>query len=192
MKCNIYRFNIKYCGFENEIWRTIDITDSSTVAKLAYTIMAIFNTNANHLYEIEYNGICYSFNPEEPSENKPEETRLRKLMLDINSKLHMTYDYGNEQRFSIELIDIREMEKGTGTKYPNVVDGAGYGIIDDMPSDILLENLKKHTDSSPITYFDIDGNICEYYINNFSLEECNRKLKSLLPLITFSYSNPDY
>ena len=39
---------------EDKIWRKIEITDGRTVADLAYTILATFDSLAYHLYNIKY------------------------------------------------------------------------------------------------------------------------------------------
>ena len=38
----VYEFEIKLCNLEDKYWRRIEITSVSTVAKLAYAIMASF------------------------------------------------------------------------------------------------------------------------------------------------------
>ena len=50
----ILTFRIGIEGLENKIWRSIEIPCRRTVADLAYTILASFNSLAYHLYDIEY------------------------------------------------------------------------------------------------------------------------------------------
>ena len=44
----------------------------------------------------------------------------------------MDYDFGTTQTFWLELIDIADMKRGWGRRYPYVLDGAVRGIIEDM------------------------------------------------------------
>ena len=48
----ILKFKVGIEGLENKIWRVIEITNRMTVADLAYTILASFNSLAYHLYKI--------------------------------------------------------------------------------------------------------------------------------------------
>lgn len=50
----VLTFKIAINGLENKIWRKIEITDKRTVADLAYTILASFDSLAYHLYEITH------------------------------------------------------------------------------------------------------------------------------------------
>ena len=48
----VLTFKVGIEGLENKIWRKIEITDKKTVADLAYTILAAFDSLAYHLYDI--------------------------------------------------------------------------------------------------------------------------------------------
>lgn len=50
----ILKFKVGIEGLENKIWREIEINDRRTVADLAYTILATFDSLAYHLYNIKY------------------------------------------------------------------------------------------------------------------------------------------
>ena len=56
---NVLSFKVEVEGLENKIWRKIEITDTRTVAELAYTILASFDSLAYHLYNISQNYIRY-------------------------------------------------------------------------------------------------------------------------------------
>lgn len=56
-KVLIFRIGIE--GSENKIWREIEIPSRRTVADLAYTILASFNSLAYHLYDITYKNKVY-------------------------------------------------------------------------------------------------------------------------------------
>ncbi len=51
----VLKFRVEIEELENKIWREIEITDRRTVADLAYTILATFESLAYHLYYIKYN-----------------------------------------------------------------------------------------------------------------------------------------
>ena len=50
----VLTFRVGIEGLEHKIWRKIEITDRRTVADLAYTILATFDSLAYHLYNIKY------------------------------------------------------------------------------------------------------------------------------------------
>lgn len=41
------------------------------------------------------------------------------------------------------MVDIEDMKRGQGRKYPYVTDGAGRGIVDDVHSDELQEFIEQ-------------------------------------------------
>ena len=50
----VLKFKVGIEGLEDKIWREIEINDRRTVADLAYTILATFDSLAYHLYNIKY------------------------------------------------------------------------------------------------------------------------------------------
>lgn len=141
----VYTFKIVYIGCESRIWRDIQISSNSTMAVLGYAVLSSFSTCAYHLFMMSCKGTNYELDDEE-FQTKPKlmtETKLGNLKLEIGDKIHMIYDFGEEQEFEITLISDEEMPKGSGRAYPRISDGAGRGIIDDMPADELLKLIKK-------------------------------------------------
>lgn len=55
----VLTFKVEIKGLENKIWRKIEITDRRTVAELAYTILASFDSLAYHLYNIKHDNNRY-------------------------------------------------------------------------------------------------------------------------------------
>lgn len=141
----VYTFKIVYIGCENKIWRDIQISSNSTMAVLGYAVLSSFSTCAYHLFMMTYKGTNYELDDEEiqTTPKLMSETKLGNLKLEIGDKIHMIYDFGEEQEFEITLLSDEEMPKGSGRAYPKVSDGAGRGIIDDMSAEDLLDLIKK-------------------------------------------------
>jgi len=59
MKANVYKFLIGYKGYEEKIWREVEVSGNYLLSKLAYLVLVSFDTLANHLFFIEYNGNHY-------------------------------------------------------------------------------------------------------------------------------------
>lgn len=149
----VYTFKIVYIGCENKIWRDIQVSSNSTMAVLGYAVLSSFSTCAYHLFMMTYKGTNYELDDEE-FQTKPKlmsETKLGNLELEIGDKIHMIYDFGEEQEFEITLLSDEEMPKGSGRAYPKVSDGAGRGIIDDMSAEDLLDLIKKSTKPAKAT-----------------------------------------
>lgn len=56
---DVYQFKVKLKELPKVIWRDIEITSVSTVAKLAYAVLAAFEANATHLFGINFKGVRY-------------------------------------------------------------------------------------------------------------------------------------
>lgn len=190
---DVYKFKVKLVGFENIIWRDIEITSVSSVAKLGYAVLAAFESTGSHLFNIRHKGKQYEivFDDDFPDEPviDPIKTKLTKLNLSVGDVLNMEYDYGAMWEFSIELISVTEMKKGMGNHYPYVTAGKGKGIIEDISSYELLEIVGKTNRDGTLPkvydYFlckEIDWDYCD-----FDLEYCNMFFKDNLTSIQCGY-----
>lgn len=141
----VLTFKVEIEGLENKIWRKIEITDIKSVADLAYTILASFDSLAYHLYDITYKDKiydCWSCMDDYPfKENicNAITTKLSTINLKEKDKMVMEYDKGTPTTFIITYMCSRELEKGNGRHYPYIVDGSGRGMIDDIYSSELKD-----------------------------------------------------
>lgn len=189
----VYTFKIIYMGCENRIWRDIQISSKSTLAVLGYAVLSSFNTCAYHLFYMEYKGTNYELNDEE-FQTKPKlmaETKLGDLGLELGDKIHMIYDFGEEQEFEITLLSDEEMPKHSGRAYPKVSDGAGRGIIDDMSAEDLLDLIKKidKTGKSDFIYAH-KGEHLPWDYRNYRIDTDNCLIKGEIAQIKSAYENP--
>ena len=190
----ILTFKVGIEGLEDKIWRKIAITDLRTVADLAYTILATFDSLAYHLYEIKYNGkrlIC------SPDENDIDDentisavtTKLSDLALKLNNTFYMEYDYGSPTVFNIELIGERKMDIYEGYLYPCILDGEGRGMQDDI-SEYELESIVEDTDKKGYSEHYVTPGYEKqeiYDYRDFDLKANNEKLKGLVLEIKNGY-----
>lgn len=189
----VYTFKIVYIGCENKIWRDIQISSNSTMAVLGYAVLSSFSTCAYHLFMMTYKGTNYELDDEE-FQTKPKlmsETKLGNLKLEIGDKIHMIYDFGEEQEFEITLLSDEEMSRGSGRAYPKVSDGAGRGIIDDMSAEDLLDLIKKidKTGKSDFIYAH-RGERTPWDYHNYQIDIDNCLLKGRIAKIKSAYENP--
>ena len=184
MKANVYKFLISYKGYEEKIWREVEVSGNYTLSKLAYLVLVSFDTLANHLFFIEYNGNHYEIDLcgecEKDNNIDPTTISLNKMGLEIGSVMKMVYDYGCEQEFVIILKEISDMEKGTSLKYPRIVAGQGKGILDNMFSDDFGEVIKQidEKNKSEQMYLSPTGEYELWDYRDFNIDEMNRTVKS--------------
>jgi hypothetical protein len=104
---DVYKFKVKLSELENAIWRDIEITSVSSIAKLGYVILAAFESTASHLFNIRFDGKRYEiiFAEDDFGDEPvidPIRTKLSALKLNVGDKLSMEYDYGSGWEFEIE------------------------------------------------------------------------------------------
>ena len=176
---DVYRFKVRLRELEDYIWRDIEITSVSTVAKLGYAILAAFEAEGSHLfcmkfgderYEIVFDDIYEDFDIEVTD---PTSVKLSSLKLKAGDSLSLEYDYGASWVFDIEFLSSAPMKKGMGTHYPYITDGMGWGIIEDTCPEELLNQIKTNE------------------IRNFDLETSNYLLKGMVQRMQESYEDLD-
>ena len=133
----VLTFKVGIEGLEDKICRCIEITDRRTVADLAYTILATFDSLAYHLYDIKHGNDRYDcmIDPLDLREYNFKDavrTKLSDVDFENNNKMIMEYDFGSTTTFIITYLESRNMEKYNGNHYPYIIDGAGRGMLDDM------------------------------------------------------------
>lgn len=184
MKANVYKFLIGYKEYEEKIWREVEVSGNYPLSKLAYLVLASFDTLANHLFFIEHNGKHYEIDFDDDFYDEesidPTTVKLNNMGLEIGSVMEMVYDYGCEQEFVITLKEISDMEKGTSLKYPRIIAGQGKGILDNMFSDEFGEVIKQidENNKSEQMYLSPTGEYELWDYRDFNIDEMNRTLKS--------------
>lgn len=185
-------FNVAIEGLENKIWRKIQIIDGFTLADLAYTILATFDSLAYHTYEIKYKGNIYRCFKEEYdclTTIPAVETKLNTLNLKANDKLNMEYDFGSPTTFIITYESEQKIAFNEQKCYPLILDGEGHGMLDDIIVSELKEIVEdtdaKGYSSHPYSPgYEKEEN---YDYRNYDLKEDNIMLKGSILLIKNGY-----
>ena len=145
MATKVYTFHIVYEGLEEKIWRKVEVSSNYRMDQLGYMILAAFDTMAYHLFEFYYDDGRFEI----PNEDAPFEHidmadfKLHQLGMKLGDRIRMEYDFGTTQTFWLELTGIEDMKRGWGRRYPYILEGAGRGIIDDMPREELAELIEQ-------------------------------------------------
>ena len=115
--------------------------------------------------------------------------------MNIGETIEMIYDFGCEQIFNIELIEISDMPRGHGRAYPKILSGAGRGIVDDMPASELLKAIKKiDKDGHSEIYYSSRGSssIPEWDYRDYRIDLDNALLKGEIEMIRDGYEGYEY
>lgn len=198
MAVQVYTFKITYLGVENRIWRKAQVSSNYDLARLGFMALSTFDTLACHLFGMTFKGVQYYLDIEE-FENAPEGivcsmlcmTRLSKLKMEIGDKLLMTYDYGCNQQFELELVSAEPMLRGKGTSYPKIIAGECRGIVDDIPAFELMELIKK-TDETGSSGFVYEKNrFREWDYRDYDMDCDNALLKGEIDVMMSNYFGED-
>ncbi len=191
----VLTFKVEIDGLEDKIWRKIEITDRRTVADLAYTILATFDSLAYHLYNIKYKNYifdCWVCALDSPFYNELTNAtiiKLKDLKLKENDTMEMEYDYGSTTTFKITYLESRDASKYEGYLYPNIVDGAGRGMIDDI-CDFELKEIVEDIDKKGYSEHYVTAGYKKqekYDYRKFNIKSNNKKLKGLVLEIKNGY-----
>jgi len=191
----VLTFKVEIEGLEDKIWRKIEITDRRTVADLAYTILATFDSLAYHLYNITYDNkiydcwVCIEDDYSDIPKVNATITKLKDLELKENDTMEMEYDYGSTTNFKITYLGCTDLERGKGSHYPYVVDGEGRGMLDDI-CDFELKEIVEDTDKKGYSeHYFTPGyeRTIKYDYRNFNIKNNNALLKGLVLEIKNGY-----
>ncbi len=191
----VLTFKVGIEGLEDKIWRKIEITDRRTVADLAYTILATFDSLAYHLYNIIYDNkiydcwVCIEDDYSDIPKVNATITKLKDLELKENDTMEMEYDYGSTTNFKITYLGSTDLERGNGSHYPYVIDGAGRGMLDDM-CDFELKEIVEDIDKKGYSeHYFTPGyeRTIKYDYRQFNIKNNNALLKGLVLEIKNGY-----
>ena len=192
----VLTFKVEIEGLEDKIWRKIEITNRRTVADLAYSILATFRSLAYHLYDIEFKNKFYDCWIDIEDDHRDVElvnaiiTKLSDIGLKKNDIMRMEYDTGSTTSFIITCLGENEFKRGNGMHYPHIIDGAGYGMIDDI-TDWELKKVVEDIDKTGESHYSvlrIDKRNSEIYdYRNFDLDKNNLYVRRYFWKIKYSY-----
>lgn len=191
----VLTFKVGIEGLEDKIWRKIEITDRRTVADLAYTILATFDSLAYHLYDITYKDkiydcwVCIEDDHTYIPPINATITKLSDIELKENDTMEMEYDKGTPTDFVITYIDSKEIERGNGRHYPYIIDGSGRGMIDDIASYKLKEIVNDIDKKGYSEHYFTPGyeRTIKYDYRDYDIKGDNILLKGKIEEIKYAY-----
>jgi hypothetical protein len=139
----IYQFRAELENFKPKIWRLYEVSEDVTVARLAYTTMVLFEMDASHLYcvdlirkgaeEVHFAlPICTEWDIHDKYIHiNPAKFKLKDVTDTPGSIFRLSYDFGDCWEIAIKLKKVFVTPNFKKADYPRVIDGEGYGIIED-------------------------------------------------------------
>ncbi|MDR0531600.1 MAG: plasmid pRiA4b ORF-3 family protein [Oscillospiraceae bacterium] len=158
----IYQFYAELEDYKPKIWRRFQVAGNSTVARLGYIVMTMYEMRASHLLAIEHERPFLTATgrlsrrmelirryaiPDEAGEWKEfddadaTQTKLSQLDFEENSRLLVWYDFGDDWRVIVKLEKIFSDPALPAKELPRVLEGKGYGIVEDCGGIGGLEDL---------------------------------------------------
>lgn len=198
---DVYKFRVKLQELEEYLWRDIEVSSLSTMAKLGYAVLASFQAQGSHLFGLTHNNLRYEFDYDGDVFDSldddiedvipPDIIKISSLKLKVGDNLEMEYDYGAGWTFDIELISISPMAKRAGAHYPHITSGAGWGIIEDAYPGELLDYIKQIDETGVLPkfkYHDILDEI-EWDYRKFDIDTLNALLKGEIQQLQAAYED---
>lgn len=118
------------------------------------------------------------------------DVKLKWVLDKENEKMEFQYDFGDNWRFNIELEKIFQDENINGRELPKVIEGEGFGIIEDCGGTMGLEDIKKAFEIKKGKDYEMYSNwlgIEEFNLDKCDLEDLNFRLKKLPRIFKDSY-----
>ena len=214
----IYQFYAELKDYEPKMWRRFQVSGNITMARLGYILMTLYEMQANHLFcltvpsreDTKTNPVLYNAGSVQKDgslrfeiDNGEATPCKSKRAIDASSykirsvlqgysgeKLVLEYDYGNGWEVEVTLEKILKDKELAGRELPRVLDGEGYGIIEDCGGPVELERLAE-------AFLKKSGNDYESYrkwlgrdeldLTAFDLEDMNLRLKKVPRIYTELY-----
>jgi len=201
----IYQFYAELFDYEPLIWRRFQVTGDITLARFCYILMTLFEMRASHLFALEfplgakdgekvwryelptdYN--CppgpYETDEDDPDDETPYMTnkKLSSVMDRIGRGFIFTYDFGDNWSIPMEIEKEFVDEKYRSTKYPRVLEGEGYGIIEDCGGVYRLADLAeayKKKKGEDYEYFSEWLGVDDFDMAAFDKKDMNFRLRKI-------------
>jgi len=118
------------------------------------------------------------------------ETSVKKVLTEENESVKFNYDYGDGWEIDLVLEKIYEDKTLLGKELPRVLDGQGYGIIEDCGGPGGLENIikafKKEKGSQYEEYCEWLG-VDDLDLSVFDIDDMNFRLKKVPRIFADAY-----
>lgn len=179
-----YEIRVKLKSFKPSTWRRFIISGNTSVKTLEVAMLDMFNADFGHMFDLLNKKTQERFeNIESIAEAEDwdpatgiDYEKAKVSYFEKGDKLLLTYDYGDSWEFEVDIKNITIDQ--TALKYPKILSGKGYGIIDDIGGVWSLQDYydtpKDKVDPEMIDWL-TDGEAIN--LDNFDKEELNQRME---------------
>jgi len=199
----IYQFYAELEDYRPKIWRRFQVQGNCSVARLGYIVMTLYEMKASHLLAIEHERpyltatgrlsrrmelLCRYALPDEEGEWKEyddadaTQEKLSQVDFEEHSRLLVNYDFGDDWRVIVKLEKMFSNPDLPGKELPRVLEGKGFGIIEDCGGIYGLEELAVAFNAKQGDEYDRYREwlgVDELDLERFDLDDMNFRLKKL-------------
>ena len=201
----IYQFYAELLDYKPKIWRRFQVLNNITMAKLGYVLMSMFEMQASHLFCFD---VPDGFNQQsdhyellsgdifEDRDGRdihdPAKKKIKDAVSKKDSQIVFSYDFGDSWAVRLILENIIEDIEMPGKELPRVLDGAGYGIVEDCGGvDGLKELAKAFKKKSGSQYRELSEWLgrTELDMAAFDIADANLRVKKIPRIYADIYEN---
>ena len=116
--------------------------------------------------------------------------KLKHIISRENQRMEFQYDFGDNWRFNIVLEKIFEDKNIRGNELPRVIEGEGFGIIENCGGVMGLEDIKQAFEAKQGEDYEVYVNWLgtkELELDKCDLDDLNFRLKKLPRIFKDSY-----
>jgi hypothetical protein len=126
-----FTFRVTYLR-DPDVWRVIEIREDQTLDDLHYSIQVAVDFDADHLYSFYMSNRAWDEMTEysSPYAKGPSAggVKIRDLTLRMKQRFLYLFDYGDEHRFEVQLVDV-DPGASKEEEYPRIVESHGEDLV---------------------------------------------------------------
>lgn len=218
----IYQFYAELQDYEPKIWRRFQVMDNTSMARLGYILMTLYEMQASHMFRLMvpvrnnaklvrpqtiapiFSEPVWRFEVDSPTMFSTESDcsfdaasyQISDILRGIpGEKPTLVYDFGDEWMVEVKLEAVVRDKELPGRALPRVLDGAGYGIIEDCGGapglTQLVEAFRRKRGEEYEEYREWLG-IDELDLTVFDLDDMNLRLKRVPRIYMDLYEHGKY
>jgi len=194
-----YQLYAELEDYKPKIWRRFCVNKNISLANLGYIVMTLYEMKASHLLSIDY--VMHPLTPSGKLSKRTEimgrygfpsneldsddydmedATKIKLSSLDLETpyRLIVCYDYGDDWRVMVKLEKEIEMADLSPKELPHVIEGKGFGILEDCGGVYALMDLAENKGEKSQEYGAAIG-VKDFDLAKFDINDMNFRLRKL-------------
>lgn len=149
---NLYTFRAEVLDYPKDSWRDIQILSTQTFGELAVAVLAAFEAQGSHMWNLETSDAYFEYNLDSQTANlyrkngaiavEPDDKTIGELNFKKGEQLKLDYDYGTTWTFILTVTKVEPAAGSKASSYPRVSGGHGPRMLDDVDPFVLRDLMK--------------------------------------------------